>query len=70
MDYVLIVFAVICAWAVLRVIGAERARRVTDMTVKAFVASNTPPAGAPAPPEKTAPHAKISHPPVRSKAGR
>lgn len=67
MDYVLAIFAVIFAWAVLRVIGAERARRVHDMTVKAMMAAPPPPPALPD--EKPAP-AAISHSPVRSKAGR
>jgi hypothetical protein len=67
MDYVLVVFAVIFAWAVLRVIGAERARRVHDMTVKTMMAATPPP---PALPDEKPAHTAISHPAVRSKAGR
>ena len=69
MDWVLGIFAVIAGWAVLRVIGAERARRVHDLTVNTYLQSKAQ-ALAAAPPEKTVPTTGISHPPVRSKAGR
>ena len=67
MDYLLLIFAALCAWTVLRVIGGERARRVHDMTIAIMTAA--PPAPPALPDENPAP-STISHPPVRSKAGR
>ena len=67
MDYVLVVAAVVCAWAMLRVIGAERERRVRNMvhTIAAL-----PHQEAAALPAKGGSHGQHLHPPVRSKAAR
>lgn len=67
MDFLLAIFAVLCAWAVLRVIGGERARRVHDLSITIAMVPPPPP---PALPDKNPAPAAISNPPVRSKAGR
>lgn len=67
MDYVLIIAAVVCAWAMLRVIGAERERRIRNMV---YTISTLPSHEIPALPAKGASHAAHAPPPVRSKAAR
>jgi hypothetical protein len=70
MDYLLVIFGVLCAWTVLRVIGGERARRVHDLSLTIEVTAAPAPPALPALPDRNPPPATISHPPVRSKAGR
>lgn len=67
MDYVLVIGAVVCGWAALRVIGGERERRLQDlpalMAAKAVAQAAANASAAAAAPES-------SNQPVRSKAGR
>jgi hypothetical protein len=67
MEYAWIIGAVICAWAMLRVIGAERERRVRDMTYTLAAPPRTEP---PAPAPKPASSNSHRPPAVRSKAAR
>jgi len=57
MDWLWLTCGLICAWATLRVIGAERERRVVQLLAN-HDSAQAPPAPEPA------------TPPVRSKAGR
>ena len=78
MDWIWIVCAIVGAWACLRVIGAERERRI--FAIKAEIASRPPPPSplltppadpAPAaPPAAKNPWAAKLTPPVRPKAVR
>jgi hypothetical protein len=61
----MIVFGVVCAWAVLRVLGAERERRLRELRYRIAVQAADH-AHAAASPEK----ANSDKPPVRSKVVR
>jgi hypothetical protein len=57
MDWLWLTCGLICAWATLRVIGAERERRVTQLLADHDSV-------------QASPAAETATPPVRSKAGR
>ncbi len=67
MDYLVVIFAIVSAWAVLRVIGAERERRVREIAVRIALLPPPPP---PPVPEKPPTPLPPLVPAVRSKAGR
>jgi hypothetical protein len=67
MDWVWILAAIFTAWAVLRVIGAERQRRLQELTIQAAIQQGEAPArGVKSP----SPAAHPTAPAVRSKAVR
>jgi len=67
MDWVWILAAIFTAWAVLRVIGAERQRRLQELLIQIAIEQ----AEAPARPQKSGLSATPpASPPVRSKAAR
>ena len=75
MDWVWILGAIFSVWAVLRVIGAERQRRLHELIVRiAIQQAEEPPRRSlrPSPPASpaTPPTAATSAPAVRSKAAR
>ena len=67
MDWVWILAAIFTAWAVLRVIGAERQRRLQELMIRiAIQQAEAPPRG----PKSSSPAAPPAAPAVRSKAAR
>lgn len=73
MDYVLVIAAVVCAWASLRVIGGERERRVRDIVT---TIASLPPvepieqSPVPASPGRGGQETSPANPAVRTKATR
>jgi hypothetical protein len=67
MDWVWILAAIFCAWTVLRVIGAERVRRMNELIVQIAAQQAQEP---PRPSKPAAPGAAHANTPVRPKAAR
>jgi hypothetical protein len=68
MDWVWILGAIFSAWTVLRVIGAERTRRMNELIVQLAIQESQEPQRAPRVSPPAAPVAAL--PPVRPKAAR
>lgn len=66
MTWWLLIATVLCAWAMLRVIGGERERRTAELTARIQNEADASADAAPAATEHPASHTS----PVRSKAGR
>jgi hypothetical protein len=70
MDWVWILAAIFTVWAVLRVIGAERQRRLHELLVQIAVQQAEEPARKPVRPSLPAPTSVAPADAVRSKAAR